>query len=184
MNQTFDDFVRKIETAVATIQHEPALLQRVSDVMRELVASDDWLPPAFTKTHPIYYQQYLLHRGARFSIVSFVWGPGQSTPIHDHTVWGVIGMLRGRESSQAYMRRSDGIVLRGEPETLEPGQVVSFSPLTGDIHRVWNASEDRESIGIHVYGADIGTVKRHVYDPQTGAAKEFVSGYANVTREL
>ena len=24
----------------------------------------------------------------RFSVVSFVWAPGQKTAIHDHTVWG------------------------------------------------------------------------------------------------
>ena len=38
--------------------------------------------------HPQYYQQHLLHCDPleRFSVVSFVWGPGQKTPVHDHTV--------------------------------------------------------------------------------------------------
>jgi len=49
----------------------------------------------------------------------------------------------------------------------------------GDIHRVVNAYDDRVSISIHAYGANIGKVRRHVFDPQTGAAKEFVSGYSN-----
>ena len=53
------------------------------------------------------------------------------------------------------------------------------SPAVGDIHRVANAFGDRVSISIHAYGANIGRVRRHVFDAQTGAAKEFVSGYAN-----
>ena len=47
------------------------------------------------------------------------------------------------------------------------------------IHRVVNALDDRVSISIHAYGANIGKVRRHVFDPQTGSVKEFVSGYAN-----
>ena len=41
--------------------------------------------------------QYLLYCDPeeRFSVVSFVWGPGQSTPTHDPSVWGLIGVLRG-----------------------------------------------------------------------------------------
>ena len=41
-----------------------------------------------------------------------------------------------------------------------------------------NALADRVSISIHVYGADIGAVKRHVFDADTGAMKDFVSGYS------
>ena len=51
----------------------------------------------------------------------------------------------------------------------------------GDIHRVINPL-DQVSISIHCYGADIGRVRRHVFDPATGAIKDFVSGYANVAR--
>ena len=38
------------------------------------------------------------------------------------------------------------------------------------------------SISIHVYGGNIGAVRRHPFDPATGTASEFVSGYTN--REL
>ena len=55
----------------------------------------------------------------------------------------------------------------------------AVSPAIGDVHRVRNALADRVSISIHVYGADIGAVRRHVFDARSGAAKAFVSGYAN-----
>ena len=55
---------------------------------------------------------------------------------------------------------------------------IAVSPTVGDIHEVANAYDDRASISIHVYGANIGAVARHVYEPATGAKKNFVSGYS------
>lgn len=74
--------------------------------------------------------------GQRFSIVSFVWGPGQSTPIHDHRVWGAIGMLRGAEENQRYRldERGQPVVI-GVAERLSPGEVEKVSSRDGDIHR-------------------------------------------------
>ncbi len=141
---------------------------------------DDWLPEEMAEAGPT-YRQNLLHcdPAERFSIVSFVWGPGQATPIHDHTVWGLIGLLRGAEISQDYRRRADGgLEKSGQPQRLETGVVTAVSPTLGDIHQVFNAYDDRVSIGIHVYGADIGAVDRSVFTPE-GAVKPFRSGYAN-----
>jgi len=149
-------------------------------LLAQLVAHDDWLPQAFARPDPQRYQQYPLHRDAagRFSVVSFVWGPGQATPIHDHTVWGLIGMLRGAEYSQGFRYVGPNqLVPSGVPVRLEPGQVEAVSPAIGDIHRVHNAFDDRVSISIHVYGADIGTVSRSVY-ADDGSRQHFVSGYS------
>ena len=33
------------------------------------------------------------------------------------------------------------------------------------------------TISIHIYGGDIGSQQRHVYDPLTGETSPFVSGY-------
>ncbi|MBP1203424.1 putative metal-dependent enzyme (double-stranded beta helix superfamily) [Duganella sp. 1411] len=160
---------------------ETRVVAQGSELLRELVSHDDWLPQQAAQPDPQYYRQYLLYRdpAARFSVVSFVWGPGQSTPIHDHTVWGLIGLLRGAEISQDYQRRADGRLEKaGEARRLETGVVTAVSPTLGDIHQVFNAYDDRVSIGIHVYGADIGAVDRSVFTPE-GAVKPFRSGYAN-----
>lgn len=184
MTDRLETFVAAVERAIARGQGEAPLLQEVRQAMQALVATDDWLPPEFAVPHPQYYQQYLLHCDAeqRFSVVSFVWGPGQQTPIHDHTVWGVIGMLRGCELAQDYRLTPGGLLAHGEPQRLQPGDVAAVSPDIGDIHRVSNAHADRVSISIHAYGTDIGQRRRHVFDPQTGARKDFVSGYANAPR--
>jgi predicted metal-dependent enzyme (double-stranded beta helix superfamily) len=115
-------------------------------------------------------------------VVSFVWGPGHTTPVHDHTVWGLVGVLRGAEKCEEFERAGEGQPMRKTGEHLiEPGGIDAVSPTVGDIHTVSNALTDGPSISIHVYGANIGAVKRHVYARETGAIKPFVSGYSNTT---
>lgn len=175
-------FVDAFDALLARAPREAEIVASGGALLRELVGHDDWLPPAAAQADPRYYRQYLLYRDpwARYSVVSFVWGPGQSTPIHDHTVWGLIGLLRGAEVAQAYGRDANGrLAPRGVPERLEPESVSAVSPTLGDIHQVANAYQDRVSIGIHVYGADIGAVDRSVYTPD-GTQKPFRSGYANM----
>lgn len=161
---------------------EPEVVERGGALLSELLATDDWLPDEAAQPDPDYYRQYLLYRDptARFSVVSFVWGPGQATPIHDHTVWGLIGLLRGAEISQDFRRNADGALEKtGQPQLLGTGAVVAVSPTLGDIHQVRNAFDDRVSIGVHIYGADIGAVDRSIFTPE-GTVKPFRSGYANL----
>ena len=66
-------------------------------------------------------------------------------------------------------------------EKLETGRIDRVSPAVGDIHEVANAYANRVSISIHVYGANIGAVKRHVFDAATGTPRDFVSGYSNAS---
>lgn len=111
--------------------------------------------------------------------MSFVWGPGQKTPVHDHTVWGLIGTMRGAELSRRFERHGEGRPMSAtESQRLLPGAIDLVSPTIGDIHEVANAYDDRASISIHVYGANIGAVVRHIFDPASGAEKNFVSGYS------
>ena len=175
------DFVDRIGSLVARTQDERAILEEGSALLANLVAADDWLPDAYAVPDPARYQQYLLHCDSRqrFSVVSFVWGPGQATPIHDHRVWGLIGMLRGAELSERFARDSGGLHSLGT-DRLDTGAVEAVSPSVGDIHRVSNAYADRVSISIHVYGANIGAVERATYDA-AGTPRRFVSGYANAT---
>lgn len=175
-------FVIDVAELIASIRDEAALLDRGSHLLAALLAHDDWLPDAYAEPDPARYRQYLLHCDSqeRFSIASFVWAPGQATPIHDHRVWGLVGVLRGAERNQAFERRDDGtIVPTGAPELLRAGEVAVLSPATNDIHRVANAL-DQVSVSIHVYGANIGAVERATYDA-AGQPKRFVSGYANTT---
>ncbi|WP_322015431.1 cysteine dioxygenase [Paraburkholderia sp. J12] len=174
-------FVGTIAELVDEASPEGELIEHGLAALRELVREDDWLPDAFAAPSSERYQQYLLHADARqrFSVVSFVWGPGQQTPVHDHTVWGLIGVLRGAEYAQPYARDASGALQAHGPELLlERGAVEAVSPSIGDIHRVRNAYDDRASISIHVYGANIGAVRRSTWQAD-GRTKPFISGYSN-----
>jgi predicted metal-dependent enzyme (double-stranded beta helix superfamily) len=174
-------FIGALAELIDSSPNEGDLLQQGSELLAQLVRHDDWLPEECARPDPQRYQQFLLHADSRqrFSIVSFVWGPGQRTPIHDHRVWGLIGMLRGKEDSQGFQRAADGsLVPDGNPVQLQPGQVEVVSPSVGDIHQVSNAFDDQVSISIHVYGANIGAVRRAVYHAD-GSEKLFISGYSN-----
>jgi predicted metal-dependent enzyme (double-stranded beta helix superfamily) len=172
-------FTRLIEEAG---DDETRILADGRKLVADLVSHDDWLPDTFAQPDPERYQQYLLYCDPfeRFSVVSFVWGSGQQTPVHDHTVWGIVGVMRGAESCEEFdLEPATGRLRSRGTHALRPGGIDLVSPRVGDIHQVYNALADRASISIHVYGANIGVAKRHVYEPSTGQSKPFVSGYSS-----
>ena len=174
-------FVKELSRLLDQNPSEEIIFTKGKELLENLIAVDDWLLAEFTKPHPQYYQQYLLYADPldRFSIVSFVWGPGQKTPVHNHTVWGMIGQLRGEEKGTPYYRQADGRFIPGDSCICPLGHVDTVSPKTHDIHVVENNLPDQTSISIHVYGGNIGRIQRSVFDPTTGTEKSFVSGYAN-----
>lgn len=175
------EFVSEFTQLFGTYSDAAVIQKAGAELLKTLVLRDDWLPEAYTRPHPERYSQYLLHCDPleRFSVVSFVWGPGQKTPLHDHRVWGLIGMLRGKESETQFTRRDDGTFDKGGTDVLEPGEVAFLAPGVNDYHLVANALPDQTSISIHVYGANIGGVSRAVYDESSGTEKTFVSGYSS-----
>lgn len=151
-----------------------------AEAMANLLKDDSWLPGPWAEPSQKRYQQHLLYLDpqARFSVVSFVWGPGQHTPIHDHGgLWGVVGLLRGSERSTRYTRTGDGGLARETSSTLAAGVIEVLDPAIGDIHSVENALPDAVSISIHAYGGDIGSIERHSFDPD-GTPHLFISRYS------
>jgi len=183
-----DTFVSSVGTIVRH-EHDPVMIvKQIEPLLGDLLRDASAIPPQFKRPDPNRYSQYLLHRARdeAFSVVSVVWSPNQSAPIHDHGTWGVVGVLENEETETRYRRLDDGSVAEyAKLEAvgtfvLREGQTSVILP-PHEIHRVENRS-DRVSISIHVYGADIGSLTRHVYDPDTRHVRSFVSGY-NVPEE-
>ncbi len=145
-------------------------------ILRALLTTDTWLPATHAASHPQFYQQHALHidPANRFSLSSFVWGPSQGTPVHNHTIAGLVGVLRGAELCQRYS--DDGLHTVGAQCRLNPGDVDAVSPAIGDVHTVRNAFDDRNSISIHLYRGNIAGTPRSVFSG--GVAKPFASGYS------
>ena len=157
---------------------EPRMLDEGEKLLGKLLEHDDWLPDEFAAPARESYRQYLLYCDPleRFSVVSFVWMPGHRTPIHNHTVWGLVGVLRGEEQCDEF---SKGIE-KTNTHKVKTREIDRVSPSIGDIHVVSNAGT-QTAVSIHVYGANIGAVKRNTWDPASGQAKDFISGYHNTT---
>lgn len=97
---------------------------------------------------------HLLHvePDGAFSLLGLVWRPGQTTRIHDHITWCVVGVLSGIEHEELFDEALNPIGTRDNP----PGEVSGFAP-PGDIHRIRNVG-DEIAISLHIYGTDISRV--------------------------
>lgn len=179
----FRNFVRSLTRLIDDVgRDEERVFTAGKALLSEIITHDDWLPEQFATPNPERYQQYLLYCDPmeRFSVVSFVWGPGQQTPVHDHTVWGMVGVMRGAELCEEFhLDPSTGRLDSGGTHQVAPGGIDLVSPRVGDIHTVSNALVNRPSVSIHVYGANIGAVRRHVYEVPIGSKKTFISGYSS-----
>jgi predicted metal-dependent enzyme (double-stranded beta helix superfamily) len=174
-------FVGEFAAILSGGETEAGIVEKGGALLARLVARDGWLPAAFARPSPERYRQYLLHCDSqeRFSVVAFVWGPGQSTPVHDHRTWGLIGVLRGAERVERFTATPGGGLRPAGPAShLYEGEVDAVSPRIGDIHRVSNGLADAPSVSIHVYGGNIGAIHRATYG-EDGGETRFISGYAN-----
>jgi len=180
----FRHFIKSFTLLIDLSVDEKHIFKDGEKLLSELISHDDWLPDQFAQPSSEHYQQYLLYCDPmeRFSVVSFVWGVDQSTPIHDHTVWGLIGVMRGAEQCEEFYLEPTATTNQLQSKRTHKllcGCIDRVSPLIGDIHKVSNAHTDGISISIHVYGANIGAVNRAIYDPTTGCKEMFISGYSN-----
>ena len=161
---------------------ELVMLREASPLLVALIAHDDWLPEAFAAPHRAHHQEYLLHCDpfGRFAVVSLVLAPGQKTPLHDHTVWCLMGVLRGTEQFDEYRHEGEGVPMQKTGEHLcRTGDVDVASPTVGDIHVISNPQQAHAAVSINVFGANIGALMRRTYSLATGEQHALVSGYAN-----
>jgi len=175
-NPSLESFVQACRMVLASESTEAAQLAKIKPALVSLLKSTDWLPDSHRRPREDRYAQYPVYVAPdnSFSVVSFVWKPGQWTPIHDHTVWGVIGIYQGVERTEVFEKQQDKYVMTRTIDS-QAGEVGAVSPEIGDVHRVGNVSDD-VSISIHVYGGNIGEIERHVFE-EDGSSKAFVSGY-------
>lgn len=189
VDYTLKSFITDVDRVVrknGTTELE--ILQGLRPLLEKLVASSESVPEEAFKPRKDRFAMNLLHMPSdeAYSIIAGVWHPGQTTPIHDHLTWALIGVYGGEERETLYRRLDDGSnpkVARLEKvnERMNRKGHVTILGNNG-IHRVDNVSL-KTTMSIHVYGRDIGNLERHSYDPATGEIGRFVSGYCNVLRD-
>jgi predicted metal-dependent enzyme (double-stranded beta helix superfamily) len=185
---TLDRFTEEAEAIVRSASSETDILRALKPRLERLIWSPSAWPPGAFAPRKDRFANNLLYRpkDRAFSVTGGNWAPGQTTPIHDHLTWAVVGVVEGEEREAIFRRTDDGsdpkrATLRRMTERVNGKGHVTVLGHMG-IHRIDNISP-RQSLSVHVYGKDIGTLERHAYDPDSGAISAFVSGYCNVLRD-
>lgn len=176
-----------VRRVLATETGHRQVIEGVRPLLQRLLAKPDLLPEEYQVPLPNKYAQYLLYKpeDESFSVIAFVWGAGQTAPVHDHLVWGLVGLYRGAVLEKRYKRIDLGETEEPRYRLQEVSQVVAKTgdisfvyPPDYDIHGVSNPF-DEKAITIHIYGTDIGKQSRHIHDPETGRTRDIVTKHDN-----
>jgi predicted metal-dependent enzyme (double-stranded beta helix superfamily) len=177
-------FVADVRSAIAGACSPEEACETIRPRFAALLADGGWLPEAFQAPAPESGMgggigQWLLFRASdgSLSLFSLVVPPGSATPIHDHLAWGLVGLYRGTQDEEVFAA-PDGSLELVTRRSLVPGDFYVLIPPRDDIHRVRTTSTG-PSVSIHLLTNDTGCVWRHAYEPETGEAKPFRSGYVN-----
>jgi predicted metal-dependent enzyme (double-stranded beta helix superfamily) len=155
----FATFINDVESMRRTIPSEAELVQHVASRLAHLNRDTHWLPVSARQPSDEGYIQHVLHVApdGGFSVCALVWKPGQSTPVHDHVAWCVVGVYEGVEREIRYRLDRSGAspcLVQCGTCTATAGEAAAMLPDGKDIHSVINAG-DSVAISIHVYGADL-----------------------------
>lgn len=176
------ELAREVGELVSVIDDESVLTQRIAEHLSHRLEVGLRLDPSYTAPNPERYVMYPLYIDpeGRFSIASAVWDVGQGTPVHGHETWGVVGIYSGTEHEISFDKpatEGSTLTVNGE-HSWTPGSVTVCCTTDDDVHQV-SSEGDAPCVGIHIYGADIGSLPRRSYDRATGAVNWFVSTWAN-----
>jgi 3-mercaptopropionate dioxygenase len=170
MSAAWRELIASVRSIVQSQSDPHEVGTAVAKLLPRYLGSDDLLTDEQMEPGVGCYRQHVLHvePDGSFSVVSLVWLPGQSTPIHDHVSWCVVGVYKGEEHETVYQRGGDDtdphLVIAGNTIN-RAGSVAALVP-PGDIHHVCNGG-DCMAVSLHIYGADIGklrsSIRRH-YD--------------------
>jgi predicted metal-dependent enzyme (double-stranded beta helix superfamily) len=167
---------------------EPAaIIERLRGPFAAFLARDGWLPDPCRVPIPGKAASYALLRSTdpEYVLFSMVLPAGESTKVHNHLAWGLIGLWQGRQYEVQYHRADDGSnpeyaeLAESDRRTLERGDITRLLPPLDDIHIITTLS-DVPSISIHLLGNDLGRIRRQLFYPDEKRAETFISGYDNV----
>jgi 3-mercaptopropionate dioxygenase len=188
LDPTLRWFIGEMELVVKGSTSESETLRRAKPLMQRLLSAPSSVPDSAFEPRKDRFAMNLLYMPSdrAFSVNGAVWLPNQTTPIHDHLTWAMVGLYDGEERESLYRRTDDHSNPKLAKLELASEQINKKGHITvlgeAGIHKIDNVSR-LPSRSIHVYGIDIGNAERHSYDPVTGEVSKFVSGYCNVLRD-
>lgn len=143
------------------------IVPRLVANLQGLLASVGELPAALLQADARGYVRRELYHSPAFGyrVLALTWGPGQSSPIHDHAdTWGIEAVLRGELEVVDFRRVREYEALSelvpGGLHRLSPGQVIGLLP-PHDLHACRNVAARQVAVSLHVYGRQLEEVRRY-----------------------
>jgi predicted metal-dependent enzyme (double-stranded beta helix superfamily) len=164
-----------IEKLDAAIRPEDivATTERLKSLLAEMAAAGAiHLPERFYRPASDCYARRFLHRCEKrgYTAVVMTWGPGQSTPLHDHAgMWCVEGVIDGEIDVTRYdlQEQRDGRCRFERIEKIRAGVGTSGSLIPPyEYHVIANALPQKPSVTLHVYGGEMNHCC--IYEPLEG----------------
>jgi predicted metal-dependent enzyme (double-stranded beta helix superfamily) len=162
-------FVAAVDTALAAgDQH--AVTAALRNALCGLIRDPDvQLPECVHQPIVDHYARRELYRSARhgYSVVAMTWGPGQGTPLHDHSgLWCVEGVWHGEleitqyelleRAGDRYRFRAAGGMRAG------PGSAGSLIP-PHEYHTIRNANPGGVAVSLHIYQAEMACCSKFAH---------------------
>ncbi|WP_159884610.1 cysteine dioxygenase family protein [Paenibacillus puerhi] len=186
-NYEWKQLEQDIEAILQETEDYRTIIDRVKPLLKQLLQNESLIPAEYRTPRPDKYAQYLLYKpeDEAFSVIAFIWGPGQAAPVHDHLVWGLVGLYEGAVVEKRYRREDRGEAAEPRYAVREVGEAIARKgdisfvyPPDYDIHGVSNPFGE-PAITLHIYGTDIGKQPRHIHDVATGSYRDVVTRHDN-----
>ena len=167
-----DKFIAAVDAAVSC-GDKHAVTAALRNALCGLIRDDEvQLPCCVQEAIVDHYARRELYRSARhgYSVVAMTWGPGQGTPLHDHSgLWCVEGVWHGElEITQYELLEVDGDRNRFRAAggmIAGPGSAGSLIP-PHEYHTIRNTSPDAVAVSLHIYQAEMACCAK--FQPQAG----------------
>ena len=154
-----DRLVDALDQAVAAGDQHAVTAELRTTLCRMIRDRQLELPACVFEPIQDHYARREIYRSARHgdSVVAMTWGPGQGTPVHDHSgLWCVEGVWDGQlEITQFELLERDGENFRFRAAggmQAGPGSAGSLIP-PHEYHSIRNASPDAVAVSVHIYKA-------------------------------
>ena len=175
------EYVEDLKRITAEETDEKAIFKRLAPLAQKLAATPGWVTDTYRQCDEEQgFGVHVLHEEDDHANAVFVvsWLPNRGTPpSHDHGTWAVVASIEGKEKETMWRRNDDDAkpgyadLEQGTEAIMTAGKVSCM--LSGDIHTVWNVSDDI-SLSLHTYGKHVNFTDRSQFDPEAKSAEPFL----------
>jgi 3-mercaptopropionate dioxygenase len=149
LHSTLPRMIMRIDRAVKF--GHPRLDGTLANILAEGVRDPNLLDGCELTPSRDRYARHLVHQGDGYSLLAIVWLPCQTSPVHSHRTWCVLGIHRGWLNETLFRRSPTGIQQVAE-RRLFRGDVSHSPPNLASGHKMTNLGTEA-AVSLHIYAA-------------------------------